>query len=172
MIVGRTGVADFDSVMALNFGGVLNTTKAFLPLLNPEGGRVVNISSGAASMFIQNCSEENQASLLLCLIVGLTESPHRICIGQAFFLNPDVTLEDIAKFFATMKKIGAANPEGTAELEEASNKAFKVPIAHVCTRDAARASFQFHDVYSVLSRLRLYRMLVGHQALTVPAKLP
>ena len=42
-------------------------------------------------------------------------------------MNPDVTLEDIAGFFATMKKIGAANPEGTAELEEAGNKAFQVP---------------------------------------------
>ena len=56
----RGGLADFNTVTAVNFGGVLNVTKAFLPLLNPDGGRIVNMSSSAGTMYVGKCSAENQ----------------------------------------------------------------------------------------------------------------
>ena len=73
-IVRRTGVEDFDAVVALNFGGLVDTTNAFLPLLNADGGRVVMISSGSAPNFVEKCSEAVQVSLLRPRAVSCTSS--------------------------------------------------------------------------------------------------
>ena len=74
----RGGLADFDTVTAVNFGGVLNVTKAFLPLLDPETGRIINMSSSAGTMFVEKCSPENQVQPY-CSTEGLQKT--RNCSG-------------------------------------------------------------------------------------------
>lgn len=47
-IVNNAGVGkgrSTEEVMSVNYFGPKNVTLAFLPLLNPSGGRIVNISS-------------------------------------------------------------------------------------------------------------------------------
>lgn len=62
---------DFASCVNVNFCGVVRTTEAFLPLLEPESGRVVMTSSAAGPTFVAKCSPER----------------------QAFMINPEVTRE-------------------------------------------------------------------------------
>ena len=49
------------SCINVNFRGVVRTTEAFLPLLEPSGGRVVITSSASGPMFVAKCSAERQA---------------------------------------------------------------------------------------------------------------
>ena len=57
-IVGRFGPVewltkkDFNDVLSINLGGVINVTKAFLPLLRRGNGRLVNMSSVAGRVAI------------------------------------------------------------------------------------------------------------------------
>lgn len=46
-------------VIDLNLYGVRRVCEAFGPIIE-EGGRIVQVSSGAASMFVQNCSQERK----------------------------------------------------------------------------------------------------------------
>lgn len=62
----------FGPTLATNFYGTCNVCKAFLPLLAP-GGRLVNIASASAPMFVAACPEDQ----------------------RGIFTNPDVTLADI-----------------------------------------------------------------------------
>ena len=43
--------------------GLHRVTSAFLPLLDPAGGRVVNVTSAAGPNFVSKCSPERQAVL-------------------------------------------------------------------------------------------------------------
>lgn len=49
-----------DTLLQTNFYGPKRVTDAFLPLLNPQIGRIVNVSSGAASMWLRNESPAQQ----------------------------------------------------------------------------------------------------------------
>ena len=102
----RHGVKNSDFVINTNVYGPLHTTNAFLPLLEPEGGRVVMVSSGSAPMFVEKCSEAVQAK----------------------FIDEDVTLEQVAELLTAYRKAGEANAEGSDDpkLEAAVAKAFKV----------------------------------------------
>ncbi|CAM9702315.1 unnamed protein product [Hapterophycus canaliculatus] len=51
----------FASCISVNFRGVVRTTEAFLPLLEPESGRVVMTSSASGPSFVAKCSSERQA---------------------------------------------------------------------------------------------------------------
>ncbi|CAM9304646.1 unnamed protein product [Laminaria digitata] len=53
--------SEFDSCMEVNYRGVVRTTEAFLPLLNPSKGRIVMTSSSNAPSFVVQCSAERQA---------------------------------------------------------------------------------------------------------------
>lgn len=51
----------FASCMDVNFHGVVRTTEAFLPLLEPSKGRIVMTSSSAAPSFVAKCSPDRKA---------------------------------------------------------------------------------------------------------------
>ncbi|CAM9091830.1 unnamed protein product [Scytosiphon promiscuus] len=51
----------FASCVDVNFRGVVRTTEAFLPLLEPQSGRVVITSSSAGPSFVAKCSPERKA---------------------------------------------------------------------------------------------------------------
>lgn len=46
-------------ILATNYYGVGKVTEAFVPLI-ADGGRVVNVSSGAGPMFVEKCSPEKK----------------------------------------------------------------------------------------------------------------
>lgn len=54
----------FASCINTNFRGVVRSTEAFLPLLEPSKGRVVITSSASGPMFVAKCSPERQALLV------------------------------------------------------------------------------------------------------------
>lgn len=63
-LVNNAGVGfgrSTQEVCAVNYFGPKNVTRAFIPLLNPEGGRVVNISSASGPMFVSKLKAEDQA---------------------------------------------------------------------------------------------------------------
>ncbi|MDD9969541.1 MAG: SDR family NAD(P)-dependent oxidoreductase, partial [Myxococcales bacterium] len=69
-LVNNAGVAagTLQEVVHVNTLGVRRVCEAFLPLLDPTGGRIVNITSAAGPNFVHTCSPER----------------------QRFFLDPDV----------------------------------------------------------------------------------
>lgn len=54
------GSGTLAAILETNTRGVIRTSEAFLPLLDPSRGRIVNVSSGAAPMFVSTCSPERQ----------------------------------------------------------------------------------------------------------------
>lgn len=52
--------ADHTYCMRLNLLSAIDVTEKFAPLLCPDGGRVVNVGSGAAPSFVAKCSVERQ----------------------------------------------------------------------------------------------------------------
>lgn len=53
-----------EEVMNVNLWGPKRTTEAFLPLLAPSGGRIVNTGSGAGPMYVKNCGGDEKARFL------------------------------------------------------------------------------------------------------------
>lgn len=70
--VGRSAGALSD-VVEVNTRGVRRVCEAFLPLLDPHAGRIVNITSASGPSFVSECSPER----------------------QRWFVSPDVTLDEI-----------------------------------------------------------------------------
>lgn len=67
-IVNNAGIGDDNrslaEVLETNTLGVQRVCEAFLPLLEPNGGRVVNVTSAAGPMFVASCSPERQRFFL------------------------------------------------------------------------------------------------------------
>lgn len=59
--VGRAN--SLDEVVNVNLRGVQRVTEAFLPLLDPESGRIVNVTSASGPNFVSACSPERQRQL-------------------------------------------------------------------------------------------------------------
>lgn len=59
--LGSTSMAQ---VLAVNTYGVRRVVEAFLPLLDPEAGRVVVVSSASGPMFVSGCDADRQAFFL------------------------------------------------------------------------------------------------------------
>eukprot|EP00941_MAST-03F_sp_MAST-3F-sp1_P003633 g3633.t1 len=55
----KTGI-DVKGLLEVNFYGPKRCSDAFLPLLDKENGRIVNVSSGAASMWLRHESKETK----------------------------------------------------------------------------------------------------------------
>lgn len=79
----------------LNMYGVRRVTEAFLPLLQTEG-RVVQVSSGAAPMFLQKCSPDIQELLANKQDVTWNEIENKV-IKSALDISEDATLTDVQK---------------------------------------------------------------------------
>merc|ERR1712146_673022 len=56
----RTDPDSRDVLLNTNFYGPKRVTEAFLGHLDPEKGRIVNVSSGAASMWLRNQSKKTK----------------------------------------------------------------------------------------------------------------
>eukprot|EP00667_Euglena_gracilis_P016268 EG_transcript_17006 len=90
-IVNNAGIYDPDlaRTLAVNLGGPQQVCHHFLPLLQPDGGRVVNVSSAAGPMFVAKCPPER----------------------QAFFTDLNVTLEQIEAVAAEARTLSAEGGE-------------------------------------------------------------
>ncbi|MFW5925099.1 MAG: SDR family NAD(P)-dependent oxidoreductase [Myxococcota bacterium] len=66
-IVNNAGIgdrnADLRTVLDVNTRGPRRVCEAFLPLLDPDHGRIVNVSSAAGPRFVSECSPERQRAL-------------------------------------------------------------------------------------------------------------
>jgi NAD(P)-dependent dehydrogenase (short-subunit alcohol dehydrogenase family) len=67
-VVNNAGIGlpagDMAGVLNVNILGVRRVCEAFLPLLDPKAGRIVNISSAAGPNFVHTCSAERQRFFL------------------------------------------------------------------------------------------------------------
>eukprot|EP00668_Euglena_longa_P022962 GGOE01028622.1.p1 GENE.GGOE01028622.1~~GGOE01028622.1.p1 ORF type:complete len:316 (-),score=97.74 GGOE01028622.1:397-1296(-) len=92
-IVNNAGIYNPDLARSLdvNLFGPQRVCTAFLPLLQPDGGRIVNVASASGPMFVEKCSPE----------------------WQAFFTDPSVTWERIEAVAAEALTLFS---EGTAAL--------------------------------------------------------
>lgn len=59
-----TSAGGMEEVLAVNTAGVHRVCEAFLPLIDPKGGRIVNVTSAAGPSFVARCSPERQRFLL------------------------------------------------------------------------------------------------------------
>jgi len=57
----QTGPGDMQALFNTNFYGPKRVSEAFLDLMDPAVGRIVNVSSGAASMWLRNGTPEQKA---------------------------------------------------------------------------------------------------------------
>ena len=87
------GGEDMETVLNVNTRGPRRVCRAFLPLLDPDVGRIVNVSSASGPNFVATCSRERQKT----------------------FTNPDVTWQDIE---ALMEECLAIE-EGNGNFEKA-----------------------------------------------------
>jgi len=72
------GVGDMESVLQVNVRGIQRVCAAFIPLIDPKHGRVVNVTSAAGPNFVSGCSKQR----------------------QHFFLNPKLTWCDLDDFMS------------------------------------------------------------------------
>jgi NAD(P)-dependent dehydrogenase (short-subunit alcohol dehydrogenase family) len=65
-LVNNAGVGgdDLPAVLATNTLGVQRVCEAFLPLLDPKAGRIVNVTSAAGPSFVATCSPDQQRFFL------------------------------------------------------------------------------------------------------------
>jgi NAD(P)-dependent dehydrogenase (short-subunit alcohol dehydrogenase family) len=61
--LGSSG-GDLAAILQTNTLGVFRVCEAFLPLIAPRGGRIVNVTSASGPMFVAKCSEEWKAFFL------------------------------------------------------------------------------------------------------------
>ncbi|APR78264.1 short chain oxidoreductase [Minicystis rosea] len=87
-IVNNAGIGadghDLRAVLETNTFGVRRVSEAFLPLLEPKGGRVVNVTSASGPLFVAQCS------------------PAR----QRFFLDEKLTWPELRAFLDTCLALG------------------------------------------------------------------
>lgn len=58
------GMSDLRAVLEVNTLGVRRVCEAFLPMLDPTHGRIVNITSASGPSFVSNCSPERQRAFV------------------------------------------------------------------------------------------------------------
>jgi NAD(P)-dependent dehydrogenase (short-subunit alcohol dehydrogenase family) len=120
-IVNNAGVglgdAHMGTVLTVNAWGPFRVCEAFLPLLDPEAGRIVNVSSASGPNFVNACAPERQQMLT----------------------NPDVTWEEVV---ALMEECLSINEKGgdfeAAGLGEGSAYGLSKACLNAYTMDLAR----------------------------------
>ena len=60
---GIGGSAGLRAVLEVNTFGVRRACEAFLPLLDPQSGRIVNVTSAAGPSFVATCSADSGSSM-------------------------------------------------------------------------------------------------------------
>jgi len=96
-IVNNAGVGGgtMARVLQVNVGGQWRVCNAFVPLLNPAGGRIVNIASGAAPWYLMGCSLERRRQ----------------------FTNPNITWEQIVEIMNEVTSLATGGLEAKAALK-------------------------------------------------------
>ncbi len=100
--VGDTAMEDFDAVMRVNLRGTFIMSKHCLPLLKPEGGAILHLSSGVGIMGVRNrsaYSASKGAVVALTRNMALDYAADRIrvnCLCPGFVTTPllDALLKD------------------------------------------------------------------------------
>lgn len=90
------GQAQLRTVLEVNTLGIRRVCEAFLPLLQPAGGRIVNVTSAAGPMFVNACSPER----------------------QRFFVDPSVTWPQLRAFLDECLSIDGAEAFASAGLHD------------------------------------------------------
>lgn len=95
------GESDLAAVVDVNTLGVRRMCEAFLPLVDAERGRVVNITSASGPNFVEKCSPERQGFFL---------DPSHDWPTLAAFIDECLALPNAAAFSA--RGLGDGNPYG------------------------------------------------------------
>ena len=103
--IGTGAGADLASVLEVNTLGVHRVCEAFLPLLDPKRGRIVNVTSAAGPSFVATCSPEKQRFFL---DATMTWPRLRAFIDECIAMNGDT-----AAFAA--KGLGDGSPYGLSK---------------------------------------------------------
>ena len=109
------GMSDLRAVLEVNTLGVRRVCEAFLPLLRPAGGRIVNLTSASGPSFVSGCSPERQRFLV---------DPTITWPRLEAFLEECLALRGAAAFEA--KGLGDGSPYG---LSKACANAYTVLLA-------------------------------------------
>ncbi|MEO8180662.1 MAG: SDR family NAD(P)-dependent oxidoreductase [Deltaproteobacteria bacterium] len=107
-IVNNAGVGGegaLRDVLAVNVLGIRHTCEAFLPLLEPAGGRIVNVTSASGPVFVAGCSPERRRFLV---------DPRIEWSALRSFLDECLAIEGGAKAFAA-RGLGAGDAYGLSK---------------------------------------------------------
>merc|ERR1712045_501282 len=82
-------------VLQVNVCGQRRVCMAFIPLLNPSGGRIVNIASGAAPWYLMECTQERRKQ----------------------FIDPNITWEQIVEIMDEVTSLATGKPDAKTALK-------------------------------------------------------
>ncbi len=108
--------ADLRGVLEVNTWGIRRVCKAFVPLVDPSIGRVVNVTSAAGPMFVNGCSPERQRLLV----------------------DPNVTTEQLEAFIEECLAIQGAKAFASAGLSDGAPYGLSKAAANTYTLLLAR----------------------------------
>jgi NAD(P)-dependent dehydrogenase (short-subunit alcohol dehydrogenase family) len=106
-VVNNAGVGadDLRAILEVNVLGVRRVSEALLPLLDPDGGRIVNITSAAGPNFVGACSRERQQ---------LFVDPNVTWPALRAFIDECLAIEGGQQAFAA-RGLGDGNPYGLSK---------------------------------------------------------
>lgn len=110
------GSADLEQVLEVNTLGVRRVCEAFLPLLRPSDGRIVNITSASGPSYVHTCSEAR----------------------QRFFVDPAVTWPQLEAFIDECLRLDGPEAFAAAGLGDGSPYGLSKACANVYTVLLAR----------------------------------
>jgi len=99
------GPGQLAAVLEVNTFGVHRVCEAFLPLLDPNGGRIVNVTSASGPMFVAGCSPEMQRFFL---------DDQMTWPRLRAFLDECIAIDGDTKAFAA-KGLGDGSPYGLSK---------------------------------------------------------
>ena len=119
-VVNNAGVgfggSELAEVLAVNTKGVRRVSEAFVPLLQREGGRVVNITSAAGPNFVNTCNADR----------------------RAWFTNPEVSRNDFDAFLEDCLEADGAEALAAMGLGSAEPYGLSKAAANLYTLQLAR----------------------------------
>jgi NAD(P)-dependent dehydrogenase (short-subunit alcohol dehydrogenase family) len=116
------GGSDLAGVLAVNTQGVRRVSEAFLPLVQDEGGRIVNVTSASGPNFVNTCEQER----------------------QAWFINPEVSREDFDAFLDDCLKAESSEAFQTMGLGSGEPYGLSKAAANLYTLQLARENPKLH----------------------------
>lgn len=119
-VVNNAGIGlgneGLERILEVNAVGMQRVCEAFVPLLDPQGGRVVNITSASGPNFVSGCNEAR----------------------TAFLTNPDVTWADLQAFMQECLDLDGSEAFGEAGLGGGNAYGLSKAVANAYTLALAR----------------------------------